>query len=184
MRCSSGYRNQYSQNELVDILTTEAEDVTEPVTLDEVKAHLAITFDDDDNLLTGMIKSSRQAMERFTAVSLVARTVQAILHVSGRMELPYGPVVAITASLDSNGETLDIADTTTYGLGFKSVGYGYHDLTYTAGYEVIPADLKRAILEDVAWHYEHRGDSDYEGGAMSLQAMATARPHRRVPKVL
>lgn len=173
----------YQDNRLIDLLITEEEPVTEPVTLDEVKANLAITFNEDDALLTLLIKACRQHLEKYTCLSFFPKTVRVILEVRDRMELPYGPVTSITASKNSEEEALDIADVKATGIQFKSVGPGYWDLTYTAGYENLPNDLKQAIIQDVSWNYQNRGDLNGDV-LFSQQAKIMARPHRRVPSVL
>lgn len=44
-------------------------------------------------------------------------------------------------------------------------------ITYTVGYAVIPPDLKLAILNEIAYRYEHKGD-EYEGVCEAAQSLS------------
>lgn len=83
-------------NRIIDIKRVESNPV-EPVSLDEVKAHLVITSTDDDDLLTDLICYSRKAVEEYCAVSLVPKTITLVADLSKEWELPYGPVTGIQA---------------------------------------------------------------------------------------
>lgn len=61
----------------------------EPITLAELKAHLKIEVDDEDDVLDGLITSAREWIERWTGRAFVARTVETRLD---RFPLPFDPV--------------------------------------------------------------------------------------------
>lgn len=128
----------------------------EPVSLEEAKEWLKISpdIDEDDNLIGMIITASRIICEKASNLSFIPRTVTAtILNRLGYINLPYGPVTGtVTYTLDDEDETaledFDIRD-------------GYEDrviATYTAGYSVLPKNLKKALLNQIAWSYENRGD--------------------------
>lgn len=160
---------------------------TEPVTLDEVKRHLNMLFDtdgsyefnDDDVKLTELITECRQALEKYTGLSFGEKTVQAIIcNEKSTVHLPYGPIISITTVVDKDGETID--DPEISGLDFKWIETlnSYMVITYQAGYATLPADLKRAIKEEVAFRYKNQGDHGDE--PQSASARNLADKHRRV----
>jgi uncharacterized phiE125 gp8 family phage protein len=168
-------------NTIKDIKNRQAESITEPVTLAEVKAWLIIDTvnTDDDALLTRLITEVRQAIEKKTKLSLVARTIIVTADLTREFKLPHGPVRQISEVLFRTGtagdgsadyETLTVTDYTTDGEDFKLINTGRcgrHKITYVAGYGVdedldydnpVPDDLMLAIRSEIAYRYEHRGD--------------------------
>jgi len=49
-------------------------------------------------------------------------------------------------------------------------------ITYTTGYSVVPDDLKQAVLVQVAWLYEHRGEEEI---SVCEAAKIIAEPYKR-----
>ncbi len=49
-------------------------------------------------------------------------------------------------------------------------------ITYTTGYSVVPDDLKQAVLVQVAWLYEHRGEEEV---SVCEAAKIIAEPYKR-----
>lgn len=157
-----------SYNALIGI-NIDTDVTTEPVTLTEVKQHLNMQFDtdesyefnDDDTYLTDLITECREILEKVTGYSLAPKTITATINNSiGSFELPYGPVIGdITTITDEDGE--DIDDVTVRSGKIVTCG-AYQVVTYNAGYETLPAGLKRALLEEIAWRYNHRGDEDIQ----------------------
>jgi uncharacterized phiE125 gp8 family phage protein len=135
----------------------------EPVTLDEAKLWCKIDLDDDDDLITALITAARQMCEKYTGVSFITRTVTAYLNNGcGGCYLPYGPVNSITSYTDIDGETVDADLIVIVGDKFKQLREpltDYIKIIYTAGYTTLPENLKKAILQQIAYMYEHRGDS-------------------------
>jgi uncharacterized phiE125 gp8 family phage protein len=182
-------------NTIKDIKNRQAESITEPVTLAQVKEWLIIDTvnTDDDALLTRLITEVRQAIEKKTKLSLVERTITVTVDLVREFKLPHGPIREITAVIfrkgtNSNGtpdnETLTVEDYTTDGEDFKllkSKYCGRHKLSYTAGFGVdeeidydnpTPEDLELAIKMEIAYRYEHRGD---ETNTMSDAGNATVQ---------
>lgn len=169
-------------NDIIEVQVVT--DVTvEPVTLVEVKRHLNLQFDtagsyefdDDDTKLTALITQCREELEQYTGLSFSGKTLKAILRNDcGGIEIPFGPVTALTSIKDVDGNTLTV--TTGYtvrGNQFRWIEYPwscYLEVNYTAGYTTLPAGLKRALLEEIAFRYVNAGDQqqEYANGNVSI----------------
>lgn len=167
---------KYRSNNIFSVIRSE-DAVTEPVTLDEVKASLAITFIDDDALLTALISQCRDGVEMFCNVSMVAHTITMDADLYEQLELPYGPVNDLTSvSLKTDRATYTAQASDTYdldGVGFKLFSVtqaGRYRVVYAAG-PYAPQSLKLDLLRIIGYCYEHRGDE----ALTSLQS-GQARP--------
>lgn len=173
-------------NDVIEVeVVTDLE--TEPVTLVEVKQHLNLQFDtagsyefdDDDTKLTALITQCREELERYTGLSFAPKTLKAILRNDcGDIEIPSGPVAAITNIKDVDGNELTV--TTQYvvkGNKFKWIESPlscYLEVNYTAGYETLPAGLKRAMLEEIAFRYANAGDQQQQYAAATVSLCQSA----------
>ena len=164
---------------------------SEPVTLTEAKAQLKLSTTADDTLITALITAARLQIEQYCGVSIVGREVNLVckLDACNMFELPYGPVTTATISATllrvSAGGTdtlLTTDDYLIYGDHFVNflpqTSGGFFAITYDAGYTNVPQALKEAVLHQVAYLYEHRGDEDTEG--LSTTARMLAKTYRRV----
>jgi hypothetical protein len=153
---------------------------TEPVTIDEVKSHLLLSPDlsDEDEYLNTLITAAREMCEAATNVSFIQRTVVATLNNSNNnIFLPYGPVVEVSDYNDIDGSDVEaeITDSPFPQLRYQSC---LVVVTYTAGYEVIPAKLKLMVLEQIAYLYQNRGDAS--AGGLSPMAKTIQKSISRV----
>lgn len=200
-------------NRIIDIKRVEGA-VTEPVTLTQVKAHLIITFTDDDTLLTSLITQARKAIEEYCSISIVPKTITLSAFLYTCNELPYGPVTGLqsvetrtgtegsgpgtfatqASGWDTGGEEF-LTFNPSWAGGFNpgvpftgyfqwgpyasahSYGGSIYRLVYTAGYSTVPEELKLAILNEIAFRYEHRGNEIITG--ISEAARVIAHPHKR-----
>jgi hypothetical protein len=142
------------------------ESTTEPVTLQEAKNWCRVDINDDDAIITALITAARIVCENYANLSFIERTVTAKIHNGlGNITLPFGPVVGDITSIT------DIYDTplTDYTL---QTPYGT-DLTvvYDAGYATLPENFKTAILCQIAWMYENRGDAGIAVGLSELSKL-------------
>ena len=165
-------------NLILDI--TFSDTGTEPVTLAEAKGWLKIDVPDDDSLInTSLIPAARQACENYLNISLITRQITAFLQVGlSEMPLPYGPVKDVVSVADNYGSAI-----TNYILKydtFKAIDpINEIKIIYNAGYNGdIPKLFKIAVLNQVAYLYEHRGDETED--TVSPQAKLILRPFRRV----
>lgn len=170
-------------NDVIEVeVVTDLE--TEPVSLEEVKRHLNLQFDtegsyefdDDDTKLTALITQCREELEQYTGLSFAAKTLKAIVrNECGNIEIPFGPVTTLTNIKDVDGNTL--TDTTVRGNQFKWIEYPkscYLEVNYEAGYETLPAGLKRALLEEIAFRYSNAGDQQQEYAAATVSICQSA----------
>jgi hypothetical protein len=126
---------------------------TEPVTLEEAKEYLQVDFDTDDPLLDRLISASRQYIETVCGISLVEKEIE--LKVRGfdaPYLLPYGPVRSVEML------TIDRADAENEGDYVYESGIEL-EAEYTAGYDMIPEDLRSAVLEVLKVYYDARGSA-------------------------
>jgi hypothetical protein len=152
-----------SYNLILDATTVEVGYVNGPVTVAEAKAFCRAENSTaaQDNLFALWIRAARTKIEAYTGLSLIPRNIVAVLsNPQGNMELPFGPVTGTPVFTDENNVVQEI---TTQGLDFPFVPlpFEYSKVTYTAGYAdgECPDELKQAILLQVCFWWENRGDS-------------------------
>lgn len=204
------------QNTFTDVDKQEAYVGQEPVSLTEVKAHLRVDFADDDTLLTALITAGRQAIEDYCHISLVRKTITLTLEAFEQLrskfaqpyqvrenfnsfEIPYGPIVSVdmVTSIASDGSTVIVceagSDYFLSGVAFKTIkilnNFSNNILVYTAGYTTLPAPLRLAILNEIAYRYESRGDAqNVRATAFTQQgvcesARVLADPYKRLTSI-
>jgi uncharacterized phiE125 gp8 family phage protein len=171
-------------NNILDVqITTDI--VTEPLLVTEVKNYLHIDFDNDDIFISSLITSARLRLERFTGCFFGSKTVKIYAEVFNDFELPYGPVTSITTVRRWAGDMdFDIlTDYVTKGssfLIFVPESCGEYELTYVTGFTTLPDDIKLAIMTEVAYRYENRGD---EITGLTTISKGLAMPYRRLTTI-
>lgn len=159
-------------SKLISVRFTYGE-ITEPVTLQEVKDYLRVDFNDDDTLITSLITSSRSKCEKVLGLVLVDTTVNALYKNNGDLiELFYGPI--------KNDEDGPIIDGVPSGDSVKGWDGNIWiestakelNLTYQSGWDKVPDWAKLAILKQIAWDYESRGDNKIQYVAQVNQPIA------------
>jgi uncharacterized phiE125 gp8 family phage protein len=171
--------NKYNHiHDVIDVSTDSTP--TEPVTVQEAKDWMrlegfidtddstASDFDDDDTIIEMLIVSARKRLEEYTGLSFIPKTFEAeIDNLAGYIELPYGPVTAITSLVDADdtdSPATELDYTTTNGLSkLKTPQQANLLVTYEAGYQTTPEWVKNAILTEVAYRYMNRGDEEKKG---------------------
>lgn len=168
-------------NLVLDIQFTN-ESQTEPVSVTEAKNWLKIDVPDDDPLLTTLITGARQDCESFLNISLIERTVTACLQIGlEEIRLPYGPVKEVLAVNNDKGQAVQSFELK-YNV-FKALDPCTEVIAkYNAGFNLgaIPKHFKIAILDQIAWQYEHRGDETEAQNNLSTEVMRKLKPYRRV----
>jgi len=191
---------------IIDVNRVEFDQFDEPVSRTEAKAWLKVTFTDDDTVIDGIIKRSRQAVSNFILQSITLTRVTVIAELSAESRscfieflLPYGPVLnANNYGIDyvgvnyKNGPKQSDFETKTVDVDFyydgitqpviKLISPGVYKFIYDAGYNInnpLPEDLKDAILSEIAFRYEHRGDEqEYQIQLLSPAARSKAKPYK------
>jgi hypothetical protein len=178
-----------------DQIDTEVTDSTsEPLSLDEIKEHLSLKFDtsgsyqfnDDDNYLQTLGRVARELLEQYTGLSFMEKGLRSIVrNECGNIEIPFGPVNDVTAVFDKDGNDIT-SSAVIRGLKFKWVVSPCSDylvIEYLAGYSELPFPLKQAMLEEIAYRYENRGDgtNKYAGEVIGISqgSMNLAAPYKR-----
>jgi uncharacterized phiE125 gp8 family phage protein len=157
------------------LVTAASEDV---VTLDEAKRHLRVDFDEDDQLITGLIAAATRHLEQELGMALAQQEWrQDLPRFADKMRLRPGPVDLASVSLDYRDEAG--AEQSLAGSVYRThadaegayvriasgeswpATYDREDavsISFTAGVaaEDVPADLKVAILLHMAFLYEKR----------------------------
>jgi hypothetical protein len=168
-----GSNNGPAYNAVISV-SFEDEATTEPILLQEAKDWMRIDVQDDDGLITKLIKAARIVCENYANLSLINRTVTAKIHNGlGNFYLPYGPVM---------GDIIHISDTDDIEITDYNIKDSYADdiiITYDAGYETLPENFRTAILDQAAFMYQNRGDAKVASG-LSLESMLTLNQVRNV----
>jgi hypothetical protein len=158
------FNSRGSCSNIKDLKLVQADDITEPVTLAQAKDQLRISFTDDDTIVTSLITQARKSLERYCCISMVNKTASVLIDLLREVELPYGPVVdGITSFTDSDGNTIDPSYYQVIGVSFKIFRPTYRSfinavVVYDVGMDEVEDDLQLAILQEIAFRYEHRGD--------------------------
>lgn len=157
------------------------------MSLPDVKTWLVVEHNQDDAFLTRLITQVRAAIERKTKISLVPKTVVLTADLYCECKLPRGPIVSVdevaVKGTDANYSAVASSEYSTDGELFKlfrSNRVGRQRVTYTVGYGnedlPVPEDLKLAMLEEITYRYEHKGDEDKLGG-FSPSVMSHLKNH-------
>ena len=172
----------------------------EPVTLADAKLHLKVDTSDDDALIARLITAARARSEWHTGRAL--NTQSWILWLDswpqcGIIEIPLPPLQDVSSvtvyALDDSTTVLDPA---TYQVDAASMparltlrstvlppmilrAINSVAVAFTAGYgdaaDDVPAGFRAAILELIAFLYEHRGEAPAE---LPLDVLALLAPFR------
>lgn len=168
----------YNSAHSIDI-TDESGEITEPVTLQEMKDYLRLEgfqdvdattidslsdFDSDDSLILDLITMGRELIEEMGGISIVFHTWKSFVnHSVGKQLIQYGPTINIISVKDKDGNSLTY---TTEGQGWVYLKTPYVCglvIVHNAGYGDVltgplPKSIKIDIMRLVAYMYENRGD--------------------------
>jgi len=179
---------KYAENKIVGIPIFSSVSATESVSLSEAKEHLYIESGntDFDSILTTTIKQVREYLEQITCLSLVSKTVEVIIDYECGFVIPFAPVTTFTsAAVKSGVGTYDLSVLNSdyeveAGRFISYVGNYRFKLIYVAGYTstTIPDGLKRAMLNEIAKRFEHRGDGSERKGAEIFDTNDLIEPYK------
>jgi len=128
----------------------------EPVTLAEAKAYCKIDGDytGEDAILTDIISSARSSIEMWANISIVEKRIQVYSDTDKTLWLPRSPVIEIESAVDADGNNLPFDPKVKNKITFKYSGDYY--ITYKAGFQPLPPDIKLAVLKQIATDYDNR----------------------------
>lgn len=163
-------------NLILDSTQVQISYVNGPITVAQAQSfcRVANTTPAQDQLFALWVRAARDKIENYTGLSLIPKNIVAILSVGQTdMELPFGPVTNTPTFVDKQGVAQTI---TTVGLTFPSIvcQVAYTKATYTAGYAdgECPEELQAAMLMQIAFWNENRGDVSPDAGFSSAQGWA------------
>lgn len=156
---------------------------SEPISLEEAKAHLRVDVSDDDAYITGLIAAARQYCEGATSRAFIEQTITLELEAfpCRAIELPRPPLISVTSVkyLNADGDLVTLVANTdykviassdtepgriipAYGTSWPTPGRCEEDavqIVYKAGWADatdVPLTIRQAILLAVGHWYETR----------------------------
>jgi hypothetical protein len=149
------------------IQAVDANDATEPVTVEETKAFMRVDYTDDDSVIERLIKSARRLIGRKLNRVLVKSNVTLTVSSTYGSE-PIGLYYYSNASLftltDVDTDEALAIDEYAIKDNVLRVDYaGLYSLTWTETPDV-GEDIKEAIKMLVAYRYNNRGDQEKQQG--------------------
>jgi uncharacterized phiE125 gp8 family phage protein len=133
------------------------------LSLSLVKAHCRVDADVEDEQIGLYLAAATDYAEDAMYCSLMPRSIQAVFYAGEPIDLPRGPVTAIEAIEDADGN--NITDWTSINIGWTvrltlngAVTYPV-TVQYSAGYasaSAVPAKIRTAVLQHVATMYRNR----------------------------
>lgn len=157
-----------------------------PVSLSDAKAHLRVMHDDDDLLIQRYVLAAAREIEAYTEIALTRQTITAWAEVedANTFTLPVGPLAPDAVVMVNGFEAVGVLELGRWPRLSLSTPYtGALHVTYEAGFgdtsAAVPDDLQLAVMEQAAFAYDNRGDTDAKPGLTPAAARICAR-HRRV----
>jgi hypothetical protein len=138
--------------------------------LPSLKQYLGITSDGSDAVLTQMIAAASAAVENFVGYPLESATRTQRLDGNGAdiIHPPARPITDVSAVVVDGREFLPATSLHSVGFEFDyravwlrggerfRLGRRNVSITYTAGYDTIPADIAQAVNELIGLRYRER----------------------------
>jgi uncharacterized phiE125 gp8 family phage protein len=146
------------------------------VTLDEVKTHLNLTEDTNDTELQDFLDAAEAAIAAQVGPLESEERTDRVRSAAGSLVLPVSPVVSVTSAANADTTALTVDDLYLDGAagvvsfldGATLVTPGFYDITYVAGRETCPPDLKLAVKELVRHLWQtQRGPTNRPGARTS-----------------
>lgn len=149
-------------------------EIIEPITLEQAKAHLRVVFDDEDDYISSLIVAARQMAEGRTNRTITQRIREQAFSHWCAMKLLKPPFVSVESvsyiDPDGNEQTLSEDDyivstrrePASVAISISQPSLASQDeaviVRYTAGYPVgeVPAPIVQWMLLQIGSMYEHR----------------------------
>lgn len=153
----------------------------EPVTLDEAKEYMKVDFQEQDLIITSLIKAARALLEQKYDVGIIEKTLRVVLNNScGGRDLPGSPISEIISVSTREGDITEYNIIGDFHRFVEKPITEYLVITYKSGYPLdqVPASFKTAVKAQVLWMFEHPGDEDM-ASKVCPQAAAIMQPYKR-----
>ncbi|MCY4779495.1 head-tail connector protein [Sphingobacterium sp. UT-1RO-CII-1] len=154
----------------------------EPVSLEEAKVYCRIDADytGDDDLLNELITSARTHIEMWANISLIEKRIKVYSDTKDTLWLPRSPVREIESVTDEEGNAIPYNSAVTFKI--KLSHYGGYFVTYKAGFEPLPKDLKIAVLKQVLTDYDNRENLVINGNNQVLSSTTLSNATKNLVK--
>lgn len=157
---------------LLDIKIEPVDYGIEVMYVEDVKSYCRVDFCEDDKLFARLIAASRQRIERYTGRVFLLSNCEAIYEQEG-----CGDRILLSFSDNIKLEDDSIYNDKIVGDSFIKTTDHIVKLKYTAGYEIMPDWIKQAVLMDVAYMYENRGDMSISRGLINSETKEFLMPY-------
>jgi uncharacterized phiE125 gp8 family phage protein len=181
--------------------SSDSPGITLPVTVTEMKAYMRlegfadelestsdVSFDTDDDLIEEEVIAATERLEKYTGLSFYPKEFRVVLtNLAGNIELPHGPHGDLIAAYYDGDDDTDVSeDFTLTGSEFKKIKCPRScnmTVDYSCGYgrpdtPTLPRSLKKAVMAEALYRYEHRGD-ELEDTGICKAALRLADPFKR-----
>lgn len=157
----------------------------ECITVAEAKQYCRVSNNVEDDLFVDLIIQARQIVEKVANIKLVPCQVDVWFNNSGgNFQLPFGPVTYILGMWDQQNNQIPSTTYRLMGAQYPIVRYpmyGEIKISYMAGYDCVPTDLKVAMLDQINYDYENRGMDVNDMGICEKTMRACQRWTRTSP---
>jgi uncharacterized phiE125 gp8 family phage protein len=138
-------------------LTCTVQPITQPITLAEAKSFCRVLTNDDDAIISLLIDAATDYAQNVTGRQLCSATFQLKTGaLTSPLQLPKAPFKEIT-SVTSGGVALDYSLHYDVDVAFiEFMAIEDVTITFTCGYDIMPASLKAWCLNKVSSLYENR----------------------------
>lgn len=169
-----------------------------PLSLEDIKSHLRVEDNEDDEYILNLIGAAFGAAEHYTQIKIVESVYQYKLpRFSESIRLPVCPVqsVDLISYIDPDGLSQALGSfyfrntpftpsvLPAYGEAFPDVQEGYESITidFTAGYSEVPKPIIQAVKMIVATLYEQREDyAAIELKSVPMSSQTLLDPYRAI----
>lgn len=140
----------------------------EPISLTDMKNWMRVRDTADDDLISGLIRASRKAIENRISCCITNQKYKSVFELYGEnrsrwiVSLPWGsmdcaPVLKLKNGI--NDYTTLVKDVDYEVIGYKLWIYsaGVYDVEYECGMPQVPEDLIEDIQTLTTWMYDNRG---------------------------
>lgn len=128
-----------------------------PVTLEEAKKHLRVTGDEFDDSILGMVEAATSSAENITGLKFRKGTYKVISEFSKVIHSGLMPILSVEVKVDGN--VIDSVEVEGSKIIFPDIQGETVEITVQTGYNVLPYDIRAAILLMTGKLFDNPSDS-------------------------